>query len=206
MAGTRRLFHAQGARSVRVRWMLEELELSYELVEETLRQPSDALKDAHPLGRLPAFVDGDVILRESTAAIDYLARTYGDGRMALTPDEADFPRYLEWLHGAEGTVMPPMFQHLMHAQLLPVEQRIAAVAEIGRSRSADVLGWLNREMSGRSFVAGDRMTAADVTIGYACYIGRFTKLLDDRYPELRRYWDGLKSRPAAQRALAAPST
>lgn len=206
MSGIRRLFHAQGARSVRVRWMLEELELAYELAEETLGQPSAALKEAHPLGRIPVFVDGDVVLRESTAAIDYLARSYGDGRMALGPDEVEFPRYLEWLHAAEGTVMPPILQYLMHAQLLPEDQRISTVAESGRTRSADVLAWLDREMAGRSFVAGDRMTAADVTLGYVCYIGRFAKLLDDRYSELRRYWNGLKSRPAAQRALAAPSS
>lgn len=194
--------HFKGARSVRVVWMLEELGLDYEVVTESVSAKSDALKARHPLAKIPSFVDGDVVINESTAAVEYLANRYGDGAFAVKPDEADYARYLQWLHAAEATLMQPMFMVVAHTMLFAEEKRRPKLAELGRADSHKVLAWLDQDLRDRDYIAAGRMTAADVTLGYACYVGRYSKVLTDEFPNVRRYWDGLKTRPAAQAALA----
>ena len=82
------LYHAPFSRSVRVRWLLEELSVPYEVVpvefkRESLRSPS-YLK-IHPLGRVPALRDGEVQMIESGAMLEYLLERYGAGRLAPAP-------------------------------------------------------------------------------------------------------------------------
>lgn len=200
---TRIVHHFKGARSVRLLWMLEELGLAYEVARESIAEKSDALKRRHPLAKIPCFVDGDVIIQESTAAVDYLANRYGGGAFAVKPDEADYPLYLQWLHAAEPTLMQPIFMVVAHTMLFPEDKRRPSLAEAGRASAHNVFRWLDRDLKGRDFLAEGRMSAADVALGYACYVGRYSKVLTDDFPEVRRYWDGLKARPAARRALAA---
>jgi glutathione S-transferase len=196
------LYHFQSARSVRPRWMLEELGLPYTIEREEMGNYSDDLKARSPLGKIPFLIDGTVELSESTAIVHYLSERYGQGRYSVGPDHAMFPRYVQWLHAAEGTLMEPLFMQLRHTRLLPEDQRNPEEAQRGKEMAERVLAWLNRDLGGEPFIAGDTFTAADVCVGYSIYIARVMKLLDERYPALVAYWDGLKARPALQAALA----
>src|SRR5271163_3871168 len=109
--------HLNNSRSQRVLWMLEELDLPYEVQRyerdpKTLLAPP-ALKAIHPLGKSPVITDGDLTLAESGAIVEYLARRYGKGRLQPLPGSSDEIRYAYWLHYAEGSAMPLMVMKLI---------------------------------------------------------------------------------------------
>ena len=85
------IYHLSTSRSERIVWLMEELGLPYQL-ERYLREPTGAapeeLKAIHPLGRAPVIRDGDTVLAESGAIVEYIVHRYGDGRLALPPQAA----------------------------------------------------------------------------------------------------------------------
>ena len=120
-----KLYHAPGTRSVRIVWLLEELGLPYELELHKLGDPAmrspDYLK-VHPMGRVPALEDGDVTIFESGAIVQYLIGKHSDGKMAPGPDSRYYADYLQWLHYAEGMIMPPVNIIVVETILLPPER------------------------------------------------------------------------------------
>ncbi len=118
--------HLNNSRSQRVLWLLEELGLPYEIVRyerdpDTMLAP-ESLRRVHPLGKSPIVTDGDLVLAESGAIIEYLADRYGDGQLAPAPGTPERLRYIYWLHYAEGSAMPPLllkliFQRVESAQM-----------------------------------------------------------------------------------------
>ena len=111
-----KIYHAPNTRSVRIVWLFEELGLPYELGLLKLGDPamrSPEYRRVHPMGRVPALQDGDVTIHESGAIVQYVLARHGKGR--LVPDVAspDFPAYLQWLHYAEGSAMPPLLVRLI---------------------------------------------------------------------------------------------
>ena len=88
-----KLYYARNSRAVRVAWLLEELELSYEIESFELGSPdmrSDTYRALHPMGRVPTLVDGDITLFESGAIIQYLLAKYGNGRFIPDLNSAAF--------------------------------------------------------------------------------------------------------------------
>ena len=105
-----KVYHAPNTRSLRVIWLLEEMGLPYEreMVEFTpANLQSPAYLAIHPLGKVPAIDDDGLILTESGAIVQYLLAKHPGSH--LTPDIGTpaYGKYLQWLHFAEATVMPP---------------------------------------------------------------------------------------------------
>ena len=99
------VYHLNESRSVRILWLLEEIGAPYQIVrferDGTRRAPAE-LAAVHPLGKAPVIRDGDLVLAESGAIVEYLVERHGGGRLAPRPDTAACGRYLQWLHFAEG--------------------------------------------------------------------------------------------------------
>ena len=139
--------HLNNSRSQRILWLLEELELPYEIVHYQ-RDPQtnlapESLKKIHPLGKSPVVKDGDQVVIESGAIIEYLVRTYGRGRLAPPESSPDYVRYLQFLHYAEGSAMLPVMLRLYVGRLgaagAPLAPRIASEIEptwAGSTRSS----------------------------------------------------------------------
>ena len=88
--------HLNNSRSQRVLWLLEELAVPYEIVKyqrdaQTSLAP-ESLKKIHPLGKSPAIRDGDQVVIESGAILEYLVRRHGRGRLAPAESSPDWPR------------------------------------------------------------------------------------------------------------------
>src|SRR5438034_11719808 len=102
------IYHLSRSRSERIVWLAEELGLEYRL-ERFEREPNGAapgaMKTIHSLGRAPVVRDGETVLAESGAIVDYIVHRHGGGRLAVRPDAPNFARYLYWLHFAEGSLM-----------------------------------------------------------------------------------------------------
>src|SRR5215470_2446494 len=108
--------HLDNSRSQRVLWLLEELGAPYELKNYKRQKNGLApslLRNIHPLGKAPIVTDGDKVLAESGAIIEYLNDTYGGTRFKPDVGSHDHLRYIYWLHYAEGSAMPPLLLKLV---------------------------------------------------------------------------------------------
>ena len=117
-----KLTHLDRSRSERIIWLLEELELDYEL-DTFLRRPDlfgpDEMKATHVLGRAPVIEDQGIVLAESGAIVEYILALYGEGRLSVAPGQPNFARYLYWLHYAEGSLMLQLLREWSLDRMLP---------------------------------------------------------------------------------------
>lgn len=117
-----RLHHLEKSRSHRILWLLEHLSLAYEVVTyrrdpDTLQAPV-SLREVHPLGKSPVLSEGDRVVAESGAIIDYLLRYHADGRGQPVDDDIDgWINHRYWMHYAEGSLMPLLVMRLVFAEL-----------------------------------------------------------------------------------------
>jgi len=123
-----KVYFAPNSRAVRTVWLLEEIGLPYELERFTLGQRemrSPEYTRINPNGRVPTLVDGDTTISESTAIAQYLGAKYAP-HLIRGPDHPGFALYLQWLHYAEGMIMPPINNYVVETILLPPERRNGA--------------------------------------------------------------------------------
>lgn len=197
------LHHLNASRSRRITWLLEELGLEYKLFQyerdaKTHLAPPE-LARIHPLGKAPVLCDDGQVLIESGAIIEYLVRTYGQGRFAPASGTPDYNRYVQLLHYAEGSAMLPLMLKLYTGRLgeggAPLQPRID-------SEMKNHLGYLDRELEGREYFVGTELSGADVQLSFVAQMAlRFAGR--DSYPNLTAFADRIEARPAYQKAMAA---
>ena len=193
--------HLNESRSRRITWLLEELGLDY-TVHAYQRNPKTRLappelEKIHPLGKAPVIRDGDEVIFESGAIIEYLVRKYGNGRLAPASGSRDYNRYLQFLHYAEGSAMLPLMLKLYTSRLgdgaAPLQPRIES--EMQRH-----LGFLNSELAGRDYFIGNELTGADVQLSFAVQMAvKFCG--EEAYPNLTAFVRRIEARDAYQRAI-----
>lgn len=212
--------HLENSRSQRVLWLLEELALPYQVVRyardpKTLLAPA-ALRAIHPLGKSPVLVDGDHVLAESGAIIDYLTDRYDSERvLSPSPRPIDSPerlRFRYWLHYAEGSAMPPLLMTLVFARIrsapMPFFARPVARSIVDKAMRGFVgpqlkqhLGWMERELGESGWFAGERFTAADIQMSFPVQAAAARGGGLEDYPRLRDFLQRIAQRPAYQAAL-----
>lgn len=193
--------HLNESRSRRITWLLEELGLDY-TVHAYQRNPKTRLappelEKIHPLGKAPVIRDGDEVIFESGAIIEYLVRKYGNGRLAPAADSRDYNRYLQFLHYAEGSAMLPLMLKLYTSRLgdgaAPLQPRIES--EMQRH-----LGFLNIELAGQDYFIGNELTGADVQLSFAVQMAvKFCG--EEAYPNLTAFVRRIETRDAYKRAI-----
>jgi glutathione S-transferase len=199
------LYHCVSARSFRPLWTLEELGLDYAL--HMLPFPPRVLAreylESNPLGTVPAMFDNDVRMTESAAICQYLVARYGPTPLNVTPGEADFSAYLNWLHFGEATLTFPQAIVLRYSRFEPPERRLPQVAEdyqrwfLARLRAVDAA------LSGQAYLCANRFTAADISVGYALMLADYLSMQPKFPAAVSAYWERLQGRAAFQRALKA---
>lgn len=113
--------HLNNSRSQRILWLLEELAVPYKIKHyqrdaQTMLAPPE-LKAIHPLGKSPVVTDGEVVIAETGAIVDYIVGKYGGGRLAPPAGSPERLTYDYWLHYAEGSAMPPLLLALVFGVL-----------------------------------------------------------------------------------------
>lgn len=208
--------HLNNSRSQRVLWLLEELQLPYEIRRyqrdpQTLRAPPE-LRAVHPLGKSPVVVDGEFVLAESGAIVEVLADRYHPGRLAPPPGTPERVPYVYWLHYAEGSLMPLLLLKLVFDRIgtapMPFIARPVARAIAEKGRQAAVhpelrmhLDYLEGELARRDWFAGPQFSAADIQLGFPLEAARARGGLDASRPRLMDWLARIHARPAYQRAL-----
>ncbi len=208
--------HLNNSRSQRVLWMLEELELDYEVRRyerdlQTALAPA-SLRQVHALGKSPVITDGALTLAESGAIIDYLAKKYARDRLVPAADTPAYLRYNYWLHYAEGSAMPPLLLKLVFGRLerapVPFFVRPVVRSIVGRAMSSFIepqlklhLDFLEAELGDSEWFVGAQFTAADIQMSFPLEAARARAGLDRNRPRLSAFLDKIHARPAYQRAL-----
>jgi glutathione S-transferase len=193
--------HLNESRSQRILWLLEELELPYEIVFHTrdpkTRLAPPSLTAIHPLGKSPVIVDGDLTIIESGAIIDYVIRRHGEGRLAPDPASADYDRYQQWLHYAEGSAMLPLMLNMYVGRLgeggAPLQPRI-------QSEISNHLAFVDHSLAGRQVFVGESLTGADIQMSFVPEVAKAMGKLQD-YPHMAAWIERMHARPAWKRAL-----
>ncbi len=199
-----KLYHAPRTRSVRIVWLLEELGLPYELELFSLGDPAMRAPEylaIHPMGRVPTLEDGEVTIFESGAIVEYVIGKYGEGRMRPDPSSPDFPHYLQWLHYAEGMIMPPVNTIVVETILLPPDKRNQVNVDRATKLLGRMLTAVDKHMAGREFLAGE-FSGADIMTGHACTVAKRLGADVANLPNVSAYIDHLNARPALQKAWA----
>ncbi|MBI2963295.1 MAG: glutathione S-transferase family protein [Deltaproteobacteria bacterium] len=196
-----KLYHAPLTRSIRIYWLLEELGVPYQLEVVQFAVGKTPFAQRSPYGKVPAIEDGDLAMFESGAILEYVLERYGEGRLAPRPGTPQRGEFLQWVHFAEATAMPPLGDIVRHTIFKPEAERIAAVVEDARGRAAATFAVAERSLEGKDYLLGGEFSAADVMMGVTLLIARRFEVLDARTPNLLAYLARLEARPALQRAL-----
>ena len=201
-----KIHHAPNTRSVRAVWLMEELGIPYELEMHKLGDPAmraPEYRKVHPMGRVPALEDGDVTIFESGAIVEYVLARHGDGKLRPAVDAAEFPAYLQWLHYAEGMIMPPVNIIVVETILLPPERRNDGNVARATKLLGQMLSAVDAHMEGREYLAGE-FSGADIMTGHACTVSRRLGADVSDKPNVEAYIERCNARPAMQKAWSIP--
>jgi glutathione S-transferase len=190
------LYHHPFSRAANVVWMLEELEVPYELRYVDLHagaQKAPAILALNPMGKLPILVDGATVVTESAAIALYLADRHAYGRLAPRVDDPARATYLRWILFAPSVIEPG-----------------SMAKAAGWSFREGTAGWgshdamlraMESAIADRDYILGNQFSMADVVFGGTLRYMLGFKMLEPR-PTFTAYAERLGARPALQRADA----
>lgn len=185
-----------------------ELEV-YKRHPKTILAPPE-LKKIHPLGKSPVITDGDRTVAESAVILDYLATTYGEGKLRPREGSPEKLRYDYWLHYAEGSAMAPLMLKLVfemvkrRAPLLarPVAAAIAnkVLGDFVHPQMTHHFDYIESELAKSTWFAGEELTAADVQMSYPIEANQARGDKKSR-PRTQAWLERIHARPAYKRAI-----
>jgi glutathione S-transferase len=199
------IHHLGRSQSERIVWLCEELDIPYELKTyvrdaKTMLAPPE-YKALHPIGSAPVIADGDVVLAESAAIVDYIVARYGQGRLTPRVDDPGFASFLYWFHFASGTLQPALGRLMTLNRLSLAADNPTLLAFKARlDRAFDLVAARCGEAD---YLAGSAFTTADIMMGFSLTTMRYFQPYDlGRCPNIRAYLARIGARPAYQRAMA----
>ena len=200
-----KLHFAPNSRAGRIMWLLEELELPYELNRMDFNPKdlkSDEHRARHPLGRVPVLDDDDVSIYESGAIVEYILERHKNGGLKPAGESPLFPAYLQWFHYCEGMVMPPVNTIVVQTLLLPPDRRDETVLGQAQRLLTKALAPVDEVLAGRDYLIGD-FSGADIMLGHACFMSNRLGCVPDEMANLKGYVERIAARPAFDKAINA---
>lgn len=176
------------------RWMLEEVGQPYrtEILDYGTTMKGTAYLAINPMGKVPAIRHGDTVVTEAAAICAYLADAFPEA--GLAPPPAERGGYYRWLFFAAGPL-----EAAVTAKALGLEAPADKAMMAGYGSYDQTVDTLEKAVTGRDYIAGDRFTAADLYIGAHIGWGMQFGTLPKR-PAFEAYAERLYARPAHKRA------
>lgn len=215
--------HLELSRSQRILWLLEELELPYEIVvyrrnKKTRLAPAE-LKAIHPLGKAPVITDGKLAVAESGAILEYIAEKYGadlKGDLSVLEPARGTEEHREcrfWMHYAEGSLMNWLVMKLVFMTIptqpmpffaRPIAKQICStvLAKLIDPNIDTAMEFMESHLTKHKWFSGERLTLADFQMSFAVEAALSRSQGADKYPHLMAYKQRINDRPAYQRAIA----
>ena len=197
-----KIWATQGSRAIRPIWTAEEMGLDYELTMMPF-PPRVFMKeylDVNMLGTIPYLTDGEVKMTESVAMAQYLVEKYGPTDLRVSPDELDYPSYLNWLFHSDATLTFPQTVVLRYKLQEP---GVADAAVDGYSRwFVSRLKLLETTLEDREYLCSDRFTIADICVSYAITLADSLGIEQAFKPNIKRWTDMLFERAAYKKSMS----
>lgn len=195
-----KLHHLNKSRSKRIIWLLEELNVNYEVVayqrdSVTFLAPPE-LKSIHPLGKSPVIEDDGLIIAESGAITEYLIDKYAGGQFAPTRGSKEYVEYSQWLHFAESSAILPLLLKMFVVKDGCETNFLAAYADL---ETAKVLQFFDASLKEKRYLVADQLTGADIMMSFIVEIVKNNGELD-KYKNIATYAKQLATHPAFIRA------
>ena len=216
------LHHLETSRSHRILWLLEELGVPYELRryqrDPATRLAPPELKKIHPLGKSPVITDGELVVAESGAILEYLAECYGaqaPAELAHLEPARGTPAHRQcrfWMHYAEGSLMNWLVMQLVFGSI-PRQPMPFFVRPVARALCAGVqqkliqpnvqaaLAFMENHLAQHRWFAGEHLSLADFQMSFAVEAALARGTAASAWPHLQAYLQRIQARPAYQRAL-----
>ncbi len=183
---------------MRVIWLCEELNIDYKVIKidfSARYRATPEWRALNPVGKVPVMTDGDLVMFESGAMVQYILDKYAPGQLALDVDHPEYGLYLQWLWFAEATLARPLGEIVNHRREFPKDKEIPAVVAEMQNRAESCLIATADHLRSRTYLVGEQFTAADIMMGYSIAIAE--ALIGEKIPKhLQPYWQRLKERPA----------
>ncbi|MCZ4059528.1 glutathione S-transferase [Pantoea sp. LMR881] len=206
--------HLEHSRSHRVLWLLEELDVPYQIKryqrESTMLAP-EALKKVHPLGKSPVITDENRVIAESGAILEYLENKYDAEYRLKLADEQEVLQARYWLHYAEGSLMPLLVMKLIFGRLgqAPVPWLLRPVGgALGKGVQKAFLDkqlkphreMIEQHLATHLCFAGKRFSIADIQMSFPLMALSQRGGLADM-PATRQWLETVQQRAAWHRAI-----
>jgi glutathione S-transferase len=195
--------HLNNSRSQRVLWLLEELDIEYEIKyyqrdPKTMLAP-ESLRQVHPLGKSPTITDGDLTITESGAIIEYIVDNYGKGRLIPAPNTPEHLRYTYWLHYAEGSaILPLIFRLVLGSFGMGDSDAMKAFVAPQLKLHFD---YIEDKLAKSIWFTGEEFTAADIQMSFPLeMIAGVAEDIENR-PKIKEFVARIHERPAYKCAL-----
>lgn len=200
------IHHLGVSQSDRIVWLMEELGLPYELKwydrgEDFLAPPE--YRALHPAGTAPIITDGDLVMAESTAIVEYISQRHGGGRLSVGPGDPDYPHYLYWMQ-FNNNLQTTLFIK-MAVQSTGVELDAGnTMMTTTRRREEGLYRALEQRLGESDYLGGPQFSCADImslfNLTSLAMLGART--VDDSLPNTLAYVQRVTARPAYQKAMA----
>ncbi len=192
-------------RGAKVRWLLNEMSVTYEdrwLDVENKESESPAYLKLNPMGRVPvAEIDGQVLF-ESGAICAYLSDLYLDKGMAPALDAPERGEYQKWMYFASATIDSLQWRYDL-IEDIPAGAVKSEKEKALQSELCDVLKAIDQTLAKGPFLVGNCFSTTDICVSYQLYWLRFApefKSVMDTFPQVQAYIDRMFARPAAKTA------
>ena len=206
--------HLNNSRSQRVLWLLEELELPYE-IKYYQRNPKTQLappelRAVHPLGKSPVVTDEGATIAETGAIIEYIVEKSG-GRLRPAAGTPERLRWTYWLHYSEGSLMPPLLMRLIFSLLpsrSPALMRGIVRAIASRTQQGYIepqlkthFDFVETELGRSTWFAGEDFSAADVMMSFPLEAAGVRANAFAGRARMKAFVERIHARPAYRKAL-----
>lgn len=209
------IHHLENSQSIRILWLLEELGVDYDIQYYqrvgTQTLAPEQYKKLHVIGTSPIITDGDLVLPETGAIVDYILDQYPDSPLRPAPKTEQRTRYLYWIHATQASFMPLLLDALIFKRMISkspffIRPLIALIVNKVRDSYLWVryhrhLTYMEQELSRSTWLSGEELTAADIVMGYCLEVAEVRTGIGHHYPNIEKFLAGMRSRPAYQSAM-----
>jgi glutathione S-transferase len=198
------MLHVYGfpfTRSTRAVWALEEAGAEYGYTPVNLMKGENRRPEylqVNPGGKVPALIDGDLVLTESAAICTFIGEKFPDSGL-VPQDSAGRAHYFRWCFFAMSELETPLWTMAKYTRLYPEKLRVPAVTDTCLWEFSKAGGVLAQHLENREFAVGSHFTAADILL---CSTLNWARASEIPLPSatLAAYADRLSARPALARA------
>lgn len=196
-----KLYCAPRTRSIRIAWLLEEINVTYEIEHATFSQTkSEFFIQKTPTGKYPTIDDDGFIMMESGAIIEYLLEKHPNNTLMPHAGTIQKAKCLQWMHFADATAFSPLGIVIWLSVYRDDVAEHPQLIEDARARALSAFEIIDTEIQGQDWLLGDQFSAADIMMGFTLMAASVPGLLETK-PSLSKYLSRLQNRPAFQVAL-----